>query len=46
MNEVILVRCGQNCDGESLYRVTVDGKELTAMLTLRRPWTRCAWSRR
>lgn len=35
MNEVILVRCGQTWDGESLYRVTVDGKELTAKLTLR-----------
>lgn len=35
MNEVILVRCGQPWDGESLYRVTVDGKELTAKLTLR-----------
>lgn len=34
MNEVILIRCGQTWDGESLYRVTVDGKELTAMLTL------------
>ena len=35
MNEVILVRCAQTWDGESLYRVTVDGKELSAMLTLR-----------
>lgn len=35
MNEVILVRCGQTWDGESLYRVTVDGKELSTMLTLR-----------
>lgn len=35
MNEVILVRCRQTWDGESLYRVTVDGKELTAQLTLR-----------
>ena len=35
MNEIILVRCGKTWDGESLYRVTVDGKELTAMLTLR-----------
>lgn len=35
MNEVILIRCGQTCDGESLYRVTVDGRELTAKLTLR-----------
>lgn len=35
MNEVLMIRCGQNCDGESLYRVTVDGKELTAKLTLR-----------
>lgn len=34
MSEVILIRCGQNCDGESLYRVTVDGRELTPMLTL------------
>lgn len=34
MNEVILTRCGQTWDGESLYRVTVDGKELTMMLTL------------
>lgn len=35
MNELILTRCGQTWDGESLYRVTVDGKELTPMLTLR-----------
>lgn len=34
MNEVILTRCAQTWDGESLYRVTVDGKELSAMLTL------------
>lgn len=34
MTEVILIRCGQNCDGERLYRVTVDGRELTPMLTL------------
>ena len=35
MNEVILTRCAQTWDGESLYRVTVDGKELTTLLTLR-----------
>ena len=35
MNEVIMIRCGRTWDGESLYRVTVDGKELSAMLTLR-----------
>lgn len=35
MNEVILTRCGQTWDGENLYRVTVDGRELTLMLTLR-----------
>ena len=35
MNEVIMIRCGQTWDGESLYRVYVDGKELTAILTLR-----------
>lgn len=35
MNEVILTRCAQTWDGESLYRVTVDGKELTPLLTLR-----------
>ena len=35
MNEVILTRCAQTWDGESLYRVTVDGKELTLLLTLR-----------
>ena len=35
MNEVIMIRCGQTWNGESLYRVTVDGKELTAQLTLR-----------
>lgn len=34
MNEVILTRCAQTWDGESLYRVTVDGKELTPLLTL------------
>ena len=35
MNEVTPIRCAQTWDGESLYRVTVDGKELTEMLTLR-----------
>lgn len=35
MNEVIMIRCAQTWDGESLYRVTVDGKELTPMLTMR-----------
>lgn len=35
MNEVILTRCAKTWDGESLYRVTVDGKELTPLLTLR-----------
>ncbi len=35
MNEVILTRCAQTWDGESLYRVTVDGKDLAPMLTLR-----------
>lgn len=35
MNEVLMIRCGQTWDGESLYRVTVDGKELSEMLTLR-----------
>lgn len=35
MNEVLMIRCGQTWDGESLCRVTVDGKELSAMLTLR-----------
>lgn len=35
MNEVILTRCAKTWDGESLYRVTVDGKELMPMLTLR-----------
>lgn len=34
MNEVILTRSAQTWDGESLYRVTVDGKELTPLLTL------------
>jgi len=34
MNEVILTRCAKTWDGESLYRVTVDGRELTGMLTL------------
>lgn len=34
MNEVILIRCGQTWDSESLYRVTVDGRELTPLLTL------------
>lgn len=34
MNEVILTRCAQTWDGESLYLVTVDGRELTPMLTL------------
>lgn len=34
MNEVIMIRCAQTWDGESLYRVTVDGKELTPLLTL------------
>ena len=34
MNEVILTRCAQTWDGESLYRVTVDGKEMTTLLTL------------
>lgn len=34
LNEVILTRCAQTWDGESLYRVTVDGRELTPMLTL------------
>ena len=34
INEVIMIRCAQTWDGESLYRVTVDGRELTPMLTL------------
>lgn len=34
MTEVIMIRCGRSIDGESLYRVTVDGKELTPLLTL------------
>lgn len=34
MNEVIMIRCAQTWDGESLYRVTVDGRELTPLLTL------------
>lgn len=34
MNEVILTRCAKTWDGESLFRVTVDGRELTPLLTL------------
>lgn len=34
MNEVILTRCGKTWDGESLFRVTVDGKDMPPMLTL------------
>jgi hypothetical protein len=34
VNEVILTRCAKTWDGESLYRVTVDGRELTPLLTL------------
>lgn len=34
MNEVIMIRCGTDCDGKSLYRLTVDGREVTPRLTL------------
>lgn len=34
MSEVIMIRCGCDSGGQSLYRVTVDGKELTPLLTL------------
>ena len=34
MNEVIMIRCGQTLDGESLYRLTVDGREVSFPLTL------------
>lgn len=34
MNEVLMIRCGQTLDGESLYRLTVDGREVSFSLTL------------
>lgn len=34
MNEVVLIRCGQTIGGESLYRLTVDGREVSLPLTL------------
>lgn len=34
MNEVILIRCGRTGGGESLYRLTVDGREVSFPLTL------------